>query len=159
MYRIDIGDQVFNEALASQNPSKRLAELVLQRVLQKAKTRIAYQKNTRKMSTISWEDFNKVELRIGTVVEIRRFPQARKPAYQLWVDLGPLGIKKSSAQITQNYQPEQLVGKQVLCVCNFPPRQIGPFLSEILVTGFTDQQGSIVLATADGSIANGQKLH
>lgn len=111
------------------------------------------------MNTISWEDFNKVDLRIGTVVEARRFPEARKPAYQLRVDLGPLGIKKSSAQITQNYEPEQLLGKQVLCVCNFPPRQIGPFLSEILVTGFTDQQGGIVLATADGSTPNGQKLH
>ena len=111
------------------------------------------------MNTISWEDFDKVDLRIGTVVEARRFPEARKPAYQLRVDLGPLGIKKSSAQITHNDEPEHLLGKQVLCVCNFPPRQIGPFLSEILVTGFTDQQGGIVLATADGGVPNGQKLH
>lgn len=111
------------------------------------------------METIQWDDFAKVDLRIGTIIEARTFPEARKPAYQLWVDLGPLGIKKSSAQITRNYLPEDLPGKQVLCVCNFPPRQIGPFLSEILVTGFADEAGGIVLAGSDQAVPNGQKLH
>lgn len=111
------------------------------------------------METISWDDFAKVDLRIGTITEVRAFPEARKPAYQIWVDLGTMGIKKSSAQITDNYQPEDLIGKQVICVCNFPPRQIGPFLSEILVTGFADEKGGIVLATTDHPVPNGQKLH
>lgn len=111
------------------------------------------------MSTISWGDFAKVDLRVGTIVEAREFPEARKPAYQLWVDLGPLGIKKSSAQIIQNYKPEELTGRQVLCVCNFAPRQIGPFMSEVLVTGFADTDGGIVLASAERPIPNGQKLH
>ena len=111
------------------------------------------------MSTISWDDFAKVDLRIGTIVEVKEFPEARKPAYQVWVDLGALGIKKSSAQITGHYQPDELVGRQVLCVCNFEPRQIGPFMSEILVTGFTDEQGDIVLATTERPVPNGQKLH
>jgi tRNA-binding protein len=111
------------------------------------------------METISWDDFAKIDLRIGTIVKARTFPEAHKPAYQLWVDLGPLGVKKSSAQITQNYQTEDLPGKQVICVCNFPPRQIGPFLSEILVTGFVDDSGGISLATVDQPVPNGQKLH
>ncbi len=111
------------------------------------------------MSTVSFDDFKQIDLRIGTIVDARDFPEAHKPAYRLWVDLGPLGIKKSSAQITDNYQVKELIGRQVLCVCNFAPRQIGPFMSEILVTGFADEEGSIVLATAERPLPNGQRLH
>jgi tRNA-binding protein len=111
------------------------------------------------MEEISWKDFSKVDSRVGTVTEVKPFPEARRPAYQLWIDLGALGIKKSSAQITEHYSPSALVGKQVICVCNFPPRQIGPFMSEVLVTGFADENGAIVLATVDIPAPNGHKLH
>lgn len=110
------------------------------------------------MNPISWEDFSKIDIRIGTIVEAKNFPEARKPAYQLWVDLGELGIKKSSAQITNLYSIDDLTGKQVICICNFPPKQIGPFMSEVLVTGFDDGQGAIVLTTADKKVMNGSKL-
>ncbi len=108
---------------------------------------------------ISWSDFEKVDIRIGTIIEASSFPEAIKPAYKLLIDLGSaLGTKKSSAQITGNYTTEELIGKQVLCVVNFPPKQIGKFISEVLVTGFTDKNGGILLATTDGVVPNGKKL-
>ena len=94
------------------------------------------------METISWQDFEVVELRVGTLVRVEPFPEARKPAYKVWADFGPeLGIRKSSAQITALYQPEQLVGRQIIAVLNFPTKQIGPFQSEFLLTGFYQQDG------------------
>lgn len=108
---------------------------------------------------ISWKDFEQVDLRVGTIVDAKVFAQARKPAYQIWVDFGPeLGIKKSSAQITDLYTPEELIGKQVMGVVNFPPKQIGPFLSECLITGFYDSLGRVVLAVPDKPLDNGVKL-
>lgn len=107
---------------------------------------------------ISWEDFQKIELRVGTITQAQDFPEARKPAYQVWVDLGEeLGIKKSSAQITDLYTKDQLIGKQVLCVCNFPNKQIGPFMSEVLVTGFHSEAG-VSLASPDHQVTNGTRL-
>ena len=111
------------------------------------------------MQTIHWEEFEKVDVRVGTIVRAEHFPEARKPAYKVWVDLGPLGIKKSSAQITVHYTPEKLLYRQVLCVCNFPPRQIVNFMSEVLVTGVADAHGDIVLAGVDHEVPNGSKLH
>ena len=112
------------------------------------------------MQTIDIEDFKKIEFRIGTILRVEAFEKAIKPAYKVWVDLGEsLGVKKSSAQLTVHYRPEDLVGKQVLCVCNFKPRQIADFLSEILITGFSTETGGILLATSDGAVPNGSVLH
>jgi len=109
--------------------------------------------------TISYDDFQKVDLRVGTIVQVEDFPQARKPAYKLTIDLGKeLGIKKSSAQIKSIYSKEELIGKQVVCVVNFPPKQIGPFVSEVLTTGFDSGQG-VVLVTVDKPVQNGKQLY
>lgn len=111
------------------------------------------------MDHISWHDFQKVELRAGTIVKAEDFPKARNPSYILHVDFGEqLGIKKSSAQITDNYSRQELIGKQVLAVVNFPAKQIGPIMSECLVTGFYKEDGSVVLAVPDQPLVNGSKL-
>lgn len=108
---------------------------------------------------ISWEDFEKVDIRVGTIVKAEAFPEAKRPAYKIWVDLGSdLGVKKSSAQITTVYTLEELVGKRVLAVVNFPPRQVGKFMSEILVTGFYRNDTDVVLATVDQDVPNGVRL-
>jgi tRNA-binding protein len=111
------------------------------------------------MQTIDISEFQRIELRIGTIIRAEDFAKTKKPAYKIWVDLGDLGIKKSSAQITFHYRPDELIGKQVLCVCNFAPKQIADFMSEVLVTGFSDREGHIILATGDKPIPNGSKLH
>ena len=110
--------------------------------------------------TISFEDFLKVDIRVGTVVEARAFPEARKPAFQLFIDFGPeIGVKKSSAQITRNHTLEELVGRQVAAVVNFPPRQIGPIMSEVLTLGFPDEAGEVMLFAPDRKVPNGGRLY
>lgn len=111
------------------------------------------------MSEIGYGDFEKVDIRTGTIIEVREFPEARKPAHVLLIDFGPeIGVKKSSAQITVHYPAEALIGRQVLAVVNFPPRQIGPIRSEVLTLGFEDEQGAIVLAAVERPVPNGRKL-
>ncbi|MDN3587754.1 tRNA-binding protein [Pedobacter aquatilis] len=110
------------------------------------------------MEEISWNDFEKVELRAGTIIEVFDFPEAKKPAYKLTVDFGPFGVKMSSAQITKLYNKEDLPGKQIIGVINFPKKQIGKFMSEFLVTGFANEQGEIVLSTTQQTVPNGSKL-
>lgn len=112
------------------------------------------------MADISFDDFLKVDIRVGTVLRAEEYPEARKPAIKLWVDFGgEIGERKTSAQITAHYQPEALVGKQVLAVVNFPPRQIGKFMSEVLVLGLPDAAGQIVLIGPDGPVPNGGRMH
>ncbi|MEM6708693.1 MAG: tRNA-binding protein [Pseudomonadota bacterium] len=111
------------------------------------------------MATIEWTDFEKVELRVGTIVAAEPFPEARKPAFKLRVEFGgEIGVLKSSAQITDLYQADKLIGRQVLAVVNFPPKQIGPIRSECLVTGFHRTDGSVVLAVPDAEVPNGSRL-
>jgi tRNA-binding protein len=108
--------------------------------------------------TISWDDFEKVDIRAGTVMEVQPFPKARKPAWKLWIDIGELGILKSSAQITALYDAETLLGCQVLAVVNFPPRQIADFMSECLVLGVYNTQGEVVLLQPERKVQNGGKV-
>ncbi|MBS3148641.1 tRNA-binding protein [Candidatus Woesearchaeota archaeon] len=108
------------------------------------------------MATI--EDFHKLDIRVGTIVKVEEFPEAKKPAFKVFVDFGLLGVKKSSAQITQLYSPESLVGRQVIAVVNFPPRQVGPFISEVLILGaVADSRGTILLAP-ERKVENGDKI-
>ena len=111
------------------------------------------------MEVIAYPDFEKVDIRVGVIISVDDFPEARKPAYKLTIDFGQqIGIKKSSAQITKNYTKEELVGRHVLCVVNFLPKQVGPFLSEVLTLGFPDEKNEVVLATVEGSAVRGSKL-
>lgn len=114
---------------------------------------------TERKAEIGFADFEKLDIRAGTIVEAEPFPEARKPAIKLKVDFGePLGVKKSSAQITRHYTPGELVGRQVMAVVNFPPRQIGKFMSEVLVLGFPDEDGEVVLAAIDKKVPDGGRL-
>lgn len=108
---------------------------------------------------ISWDDFARVDIRLGTIVDAQPFPEARKPAFKLTLDFGPeIGTKRSSAQVTALYTPEQLIGRRVAAVVNFPPRQIGPMMSEVLCLGFPDAAGEVVLVTVDRDAPNGGRL-
>jgi tRNA-binding protein len=112
------------------------------------------------MAEISFDEFLAVDIRVGTVTRAEPFPEARKPAFKLWIDFGPeIGERKSSAQITVHYDPETLVGRQVMAVVNFPPRQIGPMRSEVLVLGLSDDSGAIVLIAPDQPVPNGARMH
>lgn len=118
-----------------------------------------YRENSHTMQEINWDDFTKVELRVGKIISAKLFKEAKKPAYILQVDFGEeIGIKKSSAQITNHYTTEELIGKQVVAVVNFPKKQIGPIMSECLVTGFYDKNGDVILAVPDKNVSLGSKL-
>ncbi len=111
------------------------------------------------MKGITWQEFEAVELRVGTILKVEPFPEARKPAYKVWADFGPeIGTRKTSVQITALYTPEDLLGRQIIGVVNFPPKQVGPFRSEFLLTGFADENGAIVIAAPERAVPNGAKL-
>ena len=107
---------------------------------------------------LTWAEFEKVDMRVGVVVDAQEFAEARQPAYKLWVDFGPLGVKRSSAQVTAHYEPEALVGRHVIAVVNFPPRQIGPFVSEVLVLGAYDEAGQVILLRPDFEVSPGARI-
>ena len=107
---------------------------------------------------ISWATFEQVDIRVGTIIKVEDFPEAHKPAYKIWVDLGPLGVKKSSAQVTEHYTIAELTDKQVVCIVNFGEKQIGPFISQVLISGFPDENGAVILTTVDKNVPNGAKL-
>jgi tRNA-binding protein len=108
--------------------------------------------------SLSWAEFEKVDMRVGVVVDAQPFPEARRPAYKLWIDFGELGVKRSSAQITHRYAPGELVGRRVVAVVNFPPKQIGPFVSEVLVLGAYDERGEVILLRPDFEVPLGAKI-
>ncbi len=108
--------------------------------------------------SISWEDFERVDMRVGVVVDAREFPEARRPALKLQIDFGPLGVKRSSAQITHHYRPADLVGRRVVAVVNFPPKRIGPFTSEVLVLGAYDDAGDVILLRPDFDVSPGSRI-
>lgn len=111
------------------------------------------------MSTISWNDFEKIDIRCGTIIDVKDFPKARKPSYQFQVDFGPeLGIKRSSAQITQHYKKEELLHRQVIAVVNFPPKQIADFFSECLILGVYDENNNVILLQPERAVKNGQRI-
>ncbi|MBU3896480.1 MAG: tRNA-binding protein [Nanoarchaeota archaeon] len=107
---------------------------------------------------ISWDDFQNIEIRVGTIIKVEPFLEARTPAYKVWVDFGELGVKKSSAQITKLYSQKELVGKQVICVINFKPKQIANFVSEILITGFVSENDEVILVQPERKVRNGLRL-
>lgn len=108
--------------------------------------------------SISWEDFERVDMRVGVVVDAQEFPEARQPALKLQIDFGPLGVKRSSAQITRHYSPTDLVGRRVVAVVNFPPKRIGPFVSEVLVLGAYDDAGEVILLRPDFDVSPGSRI-
>ena len=107
---------------------------------------------------IAWADFERVDMRVGVVVDAQPFPEAKRPALKLWIDFGPLGVKRSSAQVTERYGPAELVGRRVIAVVNFPPKQIGPFVSEVLVLGAYDELGHVILLRPDFDVTPGSKI-